>query len=104
MHKFLIHNQGDDVGVATEDIREGDRVVGVHMDTSETVEVQALSDIPLGHKIALRDMAEGHEVTEYRIRVGVTREKIHAGGYVHTHNIRSARWSFDEDGAARAGA
>jgi (2R)-sulfolactate sulfo-lyase subunit alpha len=96
MHKFLIHNSGDDVGVATEDIQSGEQVTGVYMDTEETVTLEANGDIPLGHKIAVNDLAEGGEVTEYRVRIGLAREAIAAGDYVHVHNIRSARWSFDK--------
>jgi len=95
MHKFLIHNEGDDVGIATEDINRGDQVTGVYMDTEETITLQARGDIPLGHKIALSDIAKGGEVTEYRVTIGLAREPIAAGDYVHVHNIRSARWSFD---------
>lgn len=95
MHKFLIHNSGDDVGVATEDIQRGEQVTGVYMDTEETVTVEARGDIPLGHKIAVNDLPKGGEVTEYRVRIGLAREAIEAGDYVHVHNIRSARWSFD---------
>jgi (2R)-sulfolactate sulfo-lyase subunit alpha len=95
MHKFLIHNKGDDVGVATEDIRLGEQVTGVFMDTEETVTVEARGDIPLGHKIAVSDIPAGGEVTEYLVRIGLAKEAIAAGDYVHVHNIGSARWSFD---------
>jgi (2R)-sulfolactate sulfo-lyase subunit alpha len=95
MHKFLIHNNGDDVGVATEDIRQGEQVTGVYMDTDESVSVEARGDIPLGHKIAVNDIPAGGEVIEYQVRVGLAKEAITVGDYVHVHNIGSARWSFD---------
>jgi len=93
VHKFLIHNEGDDVGVATEDIGSGEEVVGVYMDSGGTVTVTSHGDIPLGHKIALGDLAEGQDVIEYGVRVGRTRQAVRAGDYIHTHNIRSARWA-----------
>ncbi|MGD2152278.1 MAG: UxaA family hydrolase [Gemmatimonadales bacterium] len=96
MHKFLIHNEGDDVGIATEDIRRGEQVTGVYMDSEETITLSARGDIPLGHKIALSDIAKGGEVIEYRVTIGLTTEPIAAGDYVHVHNIRSARWSFED--------
>jgi len=92
IHKFLVHNEGDDVGVATEDIQSGERVVGVFMDTGGTVTLDARGDVPLGHKIALRDIGEGQDVTEYNTRVGRASQAVRVGDYVHTHNIRSARW------------
>jgi (2R)-sulfolactate sulfo-lyase subunit alpha len=93
MHKFLIHNKGDDVGVATEDIGRGEEVTGVYMDTEETITVSARGDIPLGHKIAVSEIPKDGEVTEYRVKIGLAREAIAAGDHVHVHNIRSARWS-----------
>ncbi|KPK77471.1 MAG: dehydratase [Gemmatimonas sp. SM23_52] len=96
MHKFLIHNEGDDVGVATEDIRRGEEVTGVYMDTEGTITLVARGDIPLSHKIAVNEIPAGGAVTEYRVKIGLATQEIAAGDYVHVHNIRSARWSFDE--------
>ncbi len=44
MHKFLIHNHGDHVGVATSDIEAGEKVIGVFMDDNTTIEVEAHHD------------------------------------------------------------
>lgn len=92
MHKFLVHCEGDDVGVATEEIVEGEEVVGVFMDSGGEVRVIALGAVPLSHKIAVRALRVGDGVTEYGVRVGVATADIEAGSYVHVHNIRSARW------------
>ena len=92
MHRFLIHRGGDDVGVATSDIGVGEKVVGVYMDDDSTVEVEALGDVPLGHKIAVGGVEAGGDVTEYGVRIGKATEGIEAGDYVHTHNLKSARW------------
>jgi hypothetical protein len=29
------------------------------------------------------------------VKIGVAKQAIATGDYVHVHNIRSARWSFD---------
>jgi len=92
IHKFLVHNEGDDVGVATEDIAGGEEVGGVFMDTGGSVTLTAQGDVPLSHKIAVHALRAGDEVTEYGIRVGLATQDIAVGAYVHTHNIRSARW------------
>ena len=91
-HKFLIHKRGDHVGVATADIEDGEKVVGVFMDDDSTIEVGARGAIPLGHKIAIEEIAPGSEVLEYGIRIGRAPEGLAVGDYVHTHNLRSARW------------
>ena len=95
MRKLMVHNEEDDVGVVTEDISEEESMSGIYMDTGEGVEIRSGGEIPLGHKIALRDISEGEEITEYNTRIGVATQDISAGDYVHTHNIRSARWSFE---------
>jgi (2R)-sulfolactate sulfo-lyase subunit alpha len=91
-HSFLIHKRGDHVGVATTDIGDGERAVGVFMDDESTVEVQARGAIPLGHKIAIEPLEPGADVIEYGIRIGRAPDGLAVGDYVHTHNIKSARW------------
>jgi (2R)-sulfolactate sulfo-lyase subunit alpha len=91
-HKFLIHKRGDHVGVATSDIEDGESVVGVFMDDDSTIQVDARGSIPLGHKIAIEQIAPGSEVLEYGIRIGRAPEGLAVDDYVHTHNIKSARW------------
>lgn len=92
MHKFLIHEGDDHVGVATSNIESGETVVGVYMDDDSTVEVEARGDVPLGHKIAVLACEAGGDVTEYGVRIGVAPDGFERGDYVHTHNLRSARW------------
>ncbi|MFZ4451260.1 UxaA family hydrolase [Salibacterium aidingense] len=92
MHKFLIHNQGDHVGVATSPIKEGEKVTGVYMDNDESMEVTSHGDIPLGHKISVVDLAKGESVVKYQVAIGETTEPLAKGDYVHTHNIKTKRW------------
>lgn len=88
----MIHRRGDHVGVATSDIASGETVIGVYMDDDSTVEVEALDDIPLGHKISIEACEPGADVTEYGVRIGVAPDGLRKGDYVHTHNLKSARW------------
>ena len=88
---FLVHNEGDHVGVAVRDVDPGP-VTAVYMDSDREAPLEATEPIPLGHKIALEDLDAGADVTEYGVRVGITRAAIRRGALVHTHNIRSARW------------
>jgi (2R)-sulfolactate sulfo-lyase subunit alpha len=88
---FLVHNEGDDVAVAVDDIEPG-RAVVVYIDSNRDVEVPVREKIPLGHKIALNDLASGADVIEYGVRIGLARSAIGRGELVHVHNVRSARW------------
>lgn len=92
MHKFLIHKRGDHVGVAVADIEPSEKVVGVYMDDDSTVEVPANQAIPLGHKIAIEPREPREPVLEYGIQIGIAPEGLQVGDYVHTHNLKSARW------------
>ena len=88
---FLVHNEGDHVGVAVQDVEPGRRRA-VYLDSDREVELEATEAIPLGHKIALADLGEGDQVVEYQVTVGLTRAPIKRGALVHVHNMRSARW------------
>ena len=51
--------------------------------------IELLSDIPAGHKFALRDMEEGALVIKYGEAIGQTTAKINRGEHVHVHNVVS---------------
>jgi (2R)-sulfolactate sulfo-lyase subunit alpha len=88
---FLTHKAGDHVAVAVKDVSPGTAEVGfLDGSPSDTVEVNA--EIPLGHKVALQDVAAGEDVIEYGVRTAIASVDILKGDYVHIHNVRSARW------------
>jgi (2R)-sulfolactate sulfo-lyase subunit alpha len=91
-HKFLIHHKGDHVGVATTPIEAGEKVIGINMDDNSEVEVISKGDVPLGHKISLVSLEKDKPVLKYGVQIGITTEKWEVGEYVHTHNIKTARW------------
>jgi (2R)-sulfolactate sulfo-lyase subunit alpha len=88
---FLVHHDGDDVAVAVHDTEPG-TAVAAYLVTSERFEIEVREAIPLGHKVALRDLTQDGDVTEYNVRIGLARLPIARGSLVHTHNLRSARW------------
>jgi (2R)-sulfolactate sulfo-lyase subunit alpha len=92
MHKFLIHHKGDQVGVATTDIMAGENVIGVFMEDDTTIEVKSKHAVPLGHKIAIESMSADAAVFKYGIQIGYATTGFEVGDYVHTHNLKTARW------------
>jgi len=92
MIQFLVHEKEDTVGVATVDIKTGDAAKGLFMETREPVEMKALKDIPLGHKIALKDAKEGDTVIKYGHDIGKVVAEFKAGDHVHIHNLKTKRW------------
>ena len=89
---FLIHDKKDDVGVAVVDIKKGQTVSGLMLDTRKPVEIASLANITLGHKIALRDFAKGDTVTKYGEDIGKVVAAIKKGDHVHVHNVKTKRW------------
>lgn len=58
--------------------------------TGEPIEgfpLKALSDIPQGHKVALRRICKGEVVIRYGVTLGYALEDIEAGGWVNEFNI-----------------
>lgn len=49
--------------------------------------VTTAEDIPQGHKVALREMAEGADVIKYGVAIGHATKDIHPGQWVHTHDM-----------------
>ena len=73
--KYIKINPDDNVAVALQDLQAGEIVEGVKL----------LCDVPRGHKIVLRDLAEGQDVIKYGFPIGhVTRPA--AAGTMVDHN------------------
>ncbi|MHB8075348.1 hypothetical protein E4K67_26180 [Desulfosporosinus fructosivorans] len=93
-HKFLVHDDGDYVGVAIQDIQTGEEVLGVELHSGKEYHVKSNHDIPLGHKIALQAIKNGETILKYGENIGVATADVKIGDWVHTHNLRTARWDY----------
>ena len=90
---FIVHDSADTVGVVvTEGVSAGQELTGWVMDTDETITVKAFDDIPLGHKLALKEIEEGATVLKYGHDIGKAVSKIGAGRHAHVQNIKTKRW------------
>ncbi|MCG8337236.1 MAG: UxaA family hydrolase [Proteobacteria bacterium] len=92
MIQFLVHEKADTIGVATVDIKKGETARGLYMDSQEKVTVTVLQDIPLGHKIALKDHTPEESVFKYGYDIGKVVSDIKVGEHVHIHNLKTRRW------------
>ena len=93
MIDFLVHEDGDSVGtVVVEGITAGTTLTGWVMEQDKTVTLKTLDDIPIGHKIALRELGNGDTVIKYGVDIGRTIAPIKKGGYLHVHNVKTKRW------------
>ncbi|HEX8849591.1 MAG TPA: altronate dehydratase family protein [Gemmatimonadaceae bacterium] len=73
----------DDVAVATRALGTGEALV------VDGERVTTLTEVPAGHKIALRDIAPGEPVTKYGFPIGIATEAIARGAWVHSHNLKT---------------
>lgn len=93
MIHFVLHDARDTVAVVVvEGVRAGDELTGWVMDDDRTMTLTARQPIPIGHKIALRDMRVGETAVKYGIEIGRVVEPIAAGEHAHVHNIKTQRW------------
>ena len=91
-HSILMHEPDDDVGVAVVDLKAGSEVGAVTLEGEFVAQVQLATDIPLGHKVAMRDIPQGKTVTEYGRTIGQATQAVGRGSHVHTHNLKTLRW------------
>jgi (2R)-sulfolactate sulfo-lyase subunit alpha len=92
-HAILMHEPGDDVGVAVEELAAGAEVGAVTLEGEPVGSVRLVQDVPLGHKVAMRDIAKGSKVIEYGRPIGQATQAAPRGAHVHTHNLRTLRWA-----------
>ncbi len=93
MIHFVLHDAKDTVAVVVvEGVTAGTAMRGWIMDEDRMIDVQARQDIPIGHKVALKDMAPGDTVLKYGIDMGKVVAPVKAGEHAHVHNIKTKRW------------
>lgn len=93
MIHFLVHDPADTVGVAVVDIEAGTHCIGRNLTNDHELKAKATQKIPLGHKLALRDFKVGDTIIKYGCEIGKVVAPIKSGEHVHTHNLKTKRWS-----------
>jgi (2R)-sulfolactate sulfo-lyase subunit alpha len=90
---FVVHDEADSVGVVVvEGVKAGDTLTGWIMDQDKIIGMKALDDIPIGHKLAIKPIADGDTVIKYGVDVGRSVAPIAAGAHAHVHNVKTKRW------------
>ncbi len=83
MKTFIQLNPNDDVVVLLLET-----VKGTLIDV-EGQSITVLQDIPAGHKMAIKPIAEGQNILKYGYPIGMATAPIAIGEHVHTHNIKT---------------
>jgi (2R)-sulfolactate sulfo-lyase subunit alpha len=93
MIQVLVHDKKDTVGViVVEGVTAGQELTGWVMEDDSTIRVKALNDIPIGHKLALKDIGNGETVIKYGFDIGRAVAPIRTGEHAHVHNMKTKRW------------
>ena len=93
MIHFVVHDEGDSVGVVVvEGVKASQELTGWIMDQDREIKVCAQSDIPIGHKLAVRALAKDDTVIKYGTDIGRAVAPIRVGEHAHVHNIKTKRW------------
>ena len=80
---LILLSEQDNVGVAIRDIEPGTQV-GVN-----DYQLVSRDTVPLGHKMALRQIEMGQKIIKFGVPVGSATQVIPAGAHVHIHNVKS---------------
>jgi len=87
MIHFVLHDPKDTVAVVVvEGVKAGQDLTGWIMDEDRTIQLKSQQDIPIGHKLALKDIKGGETIIKYGHDIGK------AGAHAHVHNIKTKRW------------
>ena len=93
MIHFVVHDENDSVGVVVvEGVKAGDALTGWIMDQDKEIRVDAKSDIPIGHKLAIRALKPNETVIKYGVDIGRAVAPVKVGEHAHVHNIKTNRW------------
>ena len=76
----VLHDPADSVAVVVvEGVKAGTTLTGLILDEDRTITLPCVQDIPLGHKVALKDMAVGDTVIKYGVDIGKVVQPIAKG-------------------------
>lgn len=90
----VVINTQDNVATVVDDFPAG-TVIRFYVGDAEQ-SVQLLQDIPLGHKVAIRDIPVNQDIIKYGESIGAATSEIKAGQHVHVHNMESQRARGDK--------
>lgn len=83
MTSILKINPADNVVVAIQPQSAGAVI------TVDGKKITVLEDVPAGHKIAIKDLAEGEDVIKYGFPIGHAKEAKAAGSWMNENNIKT---------------
>ncbi|MDA8052228.1 MAG: UxaA family hydrolase [Rhodospirillales bacterium] len=91
--QLLVHSPKDNVGVVVvEGLKAGTDMLCVITENDISFRLKAAADVPIGHKIALKDLKVGDTAIKYGEDIGRIVAGVPKGSHVHVHNLKTKRW------------
>lgn len=88
LKKAILMNEKDNVATALFTIKKEERAVIVY-NNRVIAEIDALEDIDMYHKLAIKPVEKGEIVYKYGEVIGKATQTIKVGEHVHVNNIES---------------
>ena len=91
--QLLVHDHKDNVGVVVvENLKAGTDMLCCVTHDNSTFRLKAEADVPIGHKVALKDLKTGDTAIKYGEDIGKIVADVNKGHHLHTHNCKTKRW------------
>ena len=91
--QLLVHDVRDNVGVVVvEDLAAGVEMLCVVIQDNSEFRCTLNQNVPIGHKVALKDLNVGDTVVKYGQDIGRVTLAVRKGEHVHIHNLKTKRW------------
>lgn len=91
--QLLVHDHKDNVGVVVvEGLAANTDMLCVITHDDSDFHLTSINEVPIGHKVALKDLNEGDTVIKYGEDIGRAIAPIKKGEHVHVHNVKTKRW------------
>ncbi len=84
MREWLRVSERDQVVIALRAMAAGETIV-----LEDGTPLTLTEDVPAGHKILTRPVAEGDDVLKFGYSIGKAKADLRPGAWVHTHNLRT---------------
>ena len=91
--QLLVHDKKDTVGVVVvEGLKKNTDMLCVITHDNSSFKLKSKMDVPIGHKVALKDIKKGDTIWKYGQDIGIANANIGKGEHVHVHNVKTKRW------------
>ena len=85
MNELIKINSADSVAVALRSLKIGESIPV----SGANFSLEILEEIPMGHKVALKNIKAGEAIIKYGYPIGEATNEISRGHHVHTNNVRT---------------